>query len=1050
MVNTYQSSSPITPLGSNGALPALPAAQITPPQLPNPQDRTPELLQRTRDSVDRGFQMQASVLQTAAERGQAEAANRTQNSAGGVFGAALSAIGAGFSIYADLEDKKAVRQAEIARAEAEALSEQQKLQKAAEDEANERLKAQLEIEITEVSRDLLEQAGTVTFEQGNIVAQRQFVRAMVQESGLPPQIQSELYRMFMEQTNGIQGSLNTRSLNAVQETVDATLQVNKAALNLEVNELVVGLIAGNPATVNPASVEQQVQTRLESFFRENNVDPLMQLQLTAEVYGQIGTAYQQYGVRTTEINVRQVRLAEAINAYQSVMQQTEGNTEARRLGLAALGSEYNDIDINWGSIEVTDLERLQLQNARTEANRVSQNEFLRNNPVAQSFQSATALASAYQIFSNPGTLGAEVARLEGSTDTLDVATLNYVKLLTNTRDTYAEIQTRARTLAPRRAALYAEFEKIADTLEPNRRGPLSMTIPELERLVRVLDTDPQSGERLERSGISQAQAEALTTRIRADLRALDQEQQQIENEIGSLADSLQGTGILPSRITKYDEIMPRLRQRVVELTPQYESLIQQQQLQPPPNEAANFSAGPALSTPPVVPLATNADGVTFPAAATDLANLRISSPYGMRIRPGTNTRRFHDGIDIIIPSGEIRTIAGGTVLHASAFDPNGWGNTVTVRTPDGFIEQFNHIAENGFRVSVGQVIPPGTVVGMMGSTGYSTGPHLDFRVVKPGTPENQMFQGGGTVSMNPIDYMRMRGQQVATPLGVGRPPNQPAPPNNNPLLRAQQLWQSTFLVNPVTNSGAQARGSGTGGRSIQNNATPFNQALASTRRNPYREGLVKNDGEANHGYEALRRDRAARIAVHQTSSRLGIPSQWLADLIDYETAGTWDPGVTNDLGCVGLQFCPGGELDEVARQFNGNRDRARQHLREIGLVGQLKYLENYFMRYANGGRDLTSIGALYAGWNGGPQRIRNPQSLPPDGPAARRGAQQHGSPLNHHLRQLGNRTGRRYDLRSSTRGADIGHTHTTAVTGCPLCNEQLSKGIFTPHIGDIA
>jgi murein DD-endopeptidase MepM/ murein hydrolase activator NlpD len=1048
MANTYQSSSPVTPLGGNGALPALPAAQITPPTLPNPQDRTPELLQRTRDSVDRGFQMQASVLQTAAERGQAEAANRTQNSAGGVFGAALSAIGAGFSIYADLEDKKAVRKAEIARAEAEALSEQQKLQREAEEEANERLKAQLEIEITEVSRDLLEQAGTVTFEQGNIVAQRQFVRAMVQESGLPPQIQSELYRMFMEQTNGIQSGLNTRSLNAVQETVDATLQVNKAALNLEVNELVVGLIAGNPATVNPASVEQQVQLRLESFFRENNVDPLAQLQLTAEVYGQIGTAYQQYGVRTTEINLRQVRLSEAINAYQSVMQQTEGNTEARRLALAALGSEYNDIDINWGSIEVTDLERLQLQNARNEANRTAQNEFLRNNPVAQSFQSATALASAYQIFSNPGTLGAEVARLEGSTDTLDVATLNYVQLLTNTRDTYAEIQERSRTLAPRRAALYAEFEEIADKLEPNRRGPLSMTIPELERLVRVLDTDPESGERLERSGISLDQARGLVNRVRADLRALDQEQQQIENEIGSLADSLQGTGILPSRITKYDEIMPRLRQRVVELTPQYESLIQEQQLQPPRNDNSNFSAGPAISTPPVVPLATNSDGVTWPAAATDLDGIRVTSGYGMRTHPISGQRRFHQGVDIVIPSGDVRTIAGGTVIHAgSSYDPDGWGTLVTVRTPDGFVEQFNHLA--GTRVSIGQVIPPGTIVGKMGSTGGSTGPHLDFRVLRNGTPDAQVLSGAQSTTMNPVDYMRMRGQQTATPLGVGRPPNQPSPANNNPLARAQQLWQSTFLVNPVTNTGTQARGSGTGGRSIQNNATPFNQALASTRRNPYREGLVKNDGEANHGYEALRRDRNLRIAVHQTASRLGIPSQWIADLIDYETAGTWQAGVRNHLGCVGMQFCGSdtintpGELDEVAKQFGGNLERARQHLTEIGLVGQLRYFEQYFMRYANGGRDLTDITRLYAGWNGGPGRIRNPGSLVSDGNTR-------GNPLQHHIERLGNRTGRRYDLRSSTRGADIGHTHTTAVQGCPLCNEQLSKGIFTPHIGDIA
>ena len=1047
----YQSSNPITPLGGNGALPALPAATITPPQLANPADRTQELLARTQESVDRGFQAQASVLSSAAELGQAAAANRTQNGPAQVFSGMLSAIGAGFTLYGELDMQKKQREAELARARAEQASAEEQARAEVLLAQQESVKAQIEMELSEVAQDLLEEVGSSTFSQGSIATRRQLARSMITESGLSPVQQAQLTRFFNDEIDSVQSGLNTRMIAQYEEIQDQTLGIQKGALLSNINGLIVGLVAGNPASVNPESIDQQLNTIYNRFFEENpNIPYVDQLAIVREGNDAVRQAYEKYGIRTTEINVRDQLLGEAIEAYQNVMAQTVGNTEARRLGIEALQARFANrglTGINFGSVEYTDAQRAADNAARNTANNVLQDEALRNDPVLQEFVSANAAVNAYQIFSNPGRLGAEISRLEGSEDRLDQATLYYVELFTSTRDELAEIHADEGQVRIQRQELYAEYQSLLDGINGiERLGPLTMNNAETQQVVQLANSA------LARNEISQQTYDQLVNVVRTQLVELDNQEAELARRANALSLALDGTGISPLSLTDYDRNMPRLRERANAATTIVEQRQRENQLTQPPGPA-NFSAGPMLSTPPIVPLATNSDGVTWPAAATDLDNIRVTSAYGMRTHPISGGQRFHQGIDIVIPSGDVRTIAGGVVVNAGNLDPNGWGQLVTVRTPDGFVEQFNHLGD--IHVSEGQTISPGTIIGKMGSSGGSTGPHLDFRVLRNGTPDESILTGNRADTMNPVDYMRMRGQQVQSAPGVGRPANSPSPANNNPLSRGQQLWQSLFMTNPVTNTPVQARGNATaggtgGGPGIQNNVTPYNQALASTRRNPYREGSVRNDGEANHGYQALRTDRNLRVAVHQTASALGIPSQWLADLIDYETAGSWDPAIPNGLGCIGLQFCPNGELDEVARQFGGNLDAARRHLVDIGLVGQLEYLKKYFIRYANGGRDLTTIGALYAGWNGGPSRIRNPNSLPSDGPAATRGAEIHGSPLNHHLMQFGNRVGRRYDLRSSTRGADIGHTHTTAVNGCPICNEQLGKGMFTPHIGDIA
>ncbi|MCP4131378.1 MAG: peptidoglycan DD-metalloendopeptidase family protein [bacterium] len=128
-------------------------------------------------------------------------------------------------------------------------------------------------------------------------------------------------------------------------------------------------------------------------------------------------------------------------------------------------------------------------------------------------------------------------------------------------------------------------------------------------------------------------------------------------------------------------------------------------------------------------------GFIVPAAG------RVSSKFGYRVHPVTKRRRsFHKGIDIAAPTGTpIKASAGGRVIR-SEFNRNGYGNLVVIKHEKDLSTYYGHmsqrIARRGARVKKGQLI------GKVGSTGMSTGPHLHFEVRR------------GRKALNPNSYIR--------------------------------------------------------------------------------------------------------------------------------------------------------------------------------------------------------------------------------------------------------------------------------------------------------
>lgn len=124
-----------------------------------------------------------------------------------------------------------------------------------------------------------------------------------------------------------------------------------------------------------------------------------------------------------------------------------------------------------------------------------------------------------------------------------------------------------------------------------------------------------------------------------------------------------------------------------------------------------------------------------PVANADLK--RVASGFGNRIDPVYKTIKFHAGLDFTAPQGTpIYATAEGRV-SLSGNSGNGFGNHVVIDHGFGYETLYGHMVR--VKARLGQMVKRGEIIGWVGSTGKSTGPHLHYEVHKGGRPIDPIY-----------------------------------------------------------------------------------------------------------------------------------------------------------------------------------------------------------------------------------------------------------------------------------------------------------------------
>ncbi|GHV32876.1 peptidase M23 [Spirochaetia bacterium] len=116
-----------------------------------------------------------------------------------------------------------------------------------------------------------------------------------------------------------------------------------------------------------------------------------------------------------------------------------------------------------------------------------------------------------------------------------------------------------------------------------------------------------------------------------------------------------------------------------------------------------------------------------------LRNYRLSSPFGPRVNPVTGNFRIHQGLDLAAPAGsEVYAVRDGEVIDMGA-DPV-YGNYVIIEHGGNWRSLYGHLSK--FETALRSRVRSGSLIGRVGSTGQSTGPHLHFELRQNGRAQD--------------------------------------------------------------------------------------------------------------------------------------------------------------------------------------------------------------------------------------------------------------------------------------------------------------------------
>jgi len=147
---------------------------------------------------------------------------------------------------------------------------------------------------------------------------------------------------------------------------------------------------------------------------------------------------------------------------------------------------------------------------------------------------------------------------------------------------------------------------------------------------------------------------------------------------------------------------------------------------------------------------------------------RVSSGFGMRMHPLHKAWRVHQGVDYAAPTGtRVRAVGDGIVEFSGR--QGGYGNLVVVRHDNRVSTFYAHLKAAGRGIRKGARVAQGDTIGLVGQTGWATGPHLHYEFRVAGAARNPLsvpLPAGAPIARHEFDAFRARTQALAARLDL--------------------------------------------------------------------------------------------------------------------------------------------------------------------------------------------------------------------------------------------------------------------------------------------
>lgn len=151
-------------------------------------------------------------------------------------------------------------------------------------------------------------------------------------------------------------------------------------------------------------------------------------------------------------------------------------------------------------------------------------------------------------------------------------------------------------------------------------------------------------------------------------------------------------------------------------------------------------------------------------------NGTFRSGFGMRRHPILGFSRMHTGVDWAAPRGTPIIAAGNGVVEKAGWDSGGYGNQTLIRHANGYVSSYNHQNAIAKGIKPGVKVRQGQVIGYVGSTGLSTGPHLHYEMIVNGNKVDALkirLPGGKSLEGKALAQFEIERKPIDDLLGRG-------------------------------------------------------------------------------------------------------------------------------------------------------------------------------------------------------------------------------------------------------------------------------------------